>query len=339
MKKAKKITLDKLRIIAAILIVAIHTYPFVSINKELDFIFTHVFCRIGVPLFLMITGYYVLPKAVEDKNKLIKYTIKILKIYLICIILYLPVDIYNGSIKEAGAINIIKDIFINGTFYHLWYFPALILGIWLTYFIVKKFKSNKTIIIFLILYAIGLLGDSYYGITERFEFTQKIYNVIFNVFNYTRNGLFYVPIFLYLGYKIKEWKISKKQSTIILGISIILMIIEGIILHKLNLQKHDSMYIMLIPTMISLFNLIILNSGENNKKLRNIATIIYIIHPMFIIVVRGIAKVLHLENVMIDNSIIHYLLVVILSVTFAIGFEMAKKLIQERNRTRNGEKQ
>ena len=82
--KEKQISIDKFRIIAAILIIAIHTYPLISINETLDFAFTHVFCRIGVPMFLMITGYFILPKAIQDRKQLIKYTIKIAKVYLIC---------------------------------------------------------------------------------------------------------------------------------------------------------------------------------------------------------------------------------------------------------------
>ena len=69
----KILNLDTFRFMVAFLIVAIHVYPFVSINSELDYYFTHVFCRIGVPLFLMITGYFILPKDIDTlKNTLLK---------------------------------------------------------------------------------------------------------------------------------------------------------------------------------------------------------------------------------------------------------------------------
>ena len=84
--KEKQISIDKFRIIAAILIIAIHTYPLISINETLDFAFTHVFCRIGVPMFLMITGYFILPKAIQDRKQLIKYTINILLLSLLYIL-------------------------------------------------------------------------------------------------------------------------------------------------------------------------------------------------------------------------------------------------------------
>lgn len=330
----KQITLDKFKIICSILIIAIHTYPFLAINENLDFIFTHIFCRIGVPFFLMVTGFFVLPKALENRESLIKYTIKIIKIYAICILLYLPINIYAGKFSGIGVTGLLKEIFINGTFYHLWYFPALILGIWITYFLIKHLKVNKAIFVCAILYIIGLFGDSYYGIAQKSDILRNIYNIIFNIFDYTRNGLFYVPIFLILGYIMKQLKLNLSKSTniVLLLILLILMICEGFVLHHFNLQKWDSMYIMLIPTMILIFNLIMQNNNENNKKLRNISTVIYIVHPIFIIVVRGIAKVLKLQEIMINNSVIHYLLVVILTVLFSIAFEIIKEKVMKNGK-------
>lgn len=328
--KSKKIGMDKFRIIVAILIIAIHTFPLSSINETADFIFTHCLCRIGVPFFLMITGFFVLPKAMEDKKKLVSYSFKIIKIYIICMILYLPINIYAGQLQNVTIIEILKNIFINGTLYHLWYFPALILGIWITYFLIKNLKTKVVAICVLLLYVIGIFGDSYFGISEKFTITSNLYKGIFAISDYTRNGLFYVPIFLSLGYSFSKikLKINQRNNLIFIVISLILMILEGLILHHFNLQRHDSMYFMLIPVMFFIFNMLLQVNEENNKKLRSIATIIYIIHPMFIVLIRGVAKVIHLENLMIENSIIHYILVVISSVIFSFIFTTIKEKIR-----------
>ncbi len=316
----KILNLDFARLIAAILIVAIHIFPFYTINTTLDFIFTHVICRIGVPLFLMITGYFVIPKALKNINVLKKYTINIIKIYLLCILLYLPINIYAGY--EFSIANILKDIFIEGAFYHLWYFPALILGIWILYFLVKNFKTNVVFIISIILYLIGLFGDSYYYLNN--EFFLNIYNKIFTIFDYTRNGLFYVPIFLFLGYFLNNKKTDKTKSLYLFIVFYLLMIVEGLILHNFNIQKHDSMYLMLIPTMYFLFSFLINYKGENIKY-RNMATTIYIFHPFFIVVVRFIAKIFNLEEILVYNNLIHYIVVVIISIIFALIINKVKK--------------
>ena len=50
-KMKEKLNIDIYRLIVALLIVAIHVYPFKTINENFDFIFTHILCRIGVPFF------------------------------------------------------------------------------------------------------------------------------------------------------------------------------------------------------------------------------------------------------------------------------------------------
>ena len=58
----KTTMLDSFRIIATILVVAIHTSPLSSISEDADFFVTRVLARIAVPFFFMITGHYVLGK-------------------------------------------------------------------------------------------------------------------------------------------------------------------------------------------------------------------------------------------------------------------------------------
>ena len=275
----------------------------------------------------MITGFFILPKALESKEKLIQYTIKTLKLYSVCIVLYLPINFYTGKLQELGIIGILKELLIEGTFYHLWYFPALILGIWITYFLIQRLGEKRAVWIVLILFLVGLLGDSYYGMIKNVAIIKKIYDGIFYVFNYTRNGIFFVPIFLYLGYKArkKEGNINKKWNRILLCTFLVCMVIEGLLLHYFNLQRHDSMYIFLIPTMIILFSILVDKKGNENVFLRKISMIIYLIHPIVIILVRGGAKVLHLERILVEQSVMHYLVVVIGSVTISVLIEWVKK--------------
>lgn len=336
--KKRTIGLDQGRIIAALLIIAIHTYPFESIHENFEFLFTHVFCRIGVPLFFMITGYFVLSKAVTDVGVLVRYLKKIIKWYFICIILYLPVNLYVGNLQKLDGMMILKEIGINGTFYHLWYFPALIVGTVITYGILKKVKNKSWLgfTIVSILYVIGMLGDSYYGIVEKVDFLKRIYQGIFQVVDYTRNGLFYAPMFLYLGYQMKQktWKILIKKNHFLMILGFAFLLVEGWFLHQFHWQRHDSMYILLIPVMIVVFQYLLQATSKNNKQLRNIATTMYIIHPIIILGVRLLAKVLHLQTVMVDHSLVHYILVVIGTIVVSIIFESGKERIRGKYETR-----
>jgi len=340
MNLKQKINIDVCKFIAALLVVAIHIYPFNSINPEFDYLFTRVFARVAVPFFLMVTGYFLLPNGITNTHQLKQYTKKILMIYGICILLYLPINIYTNEFSSISFLEILKKVLIDGTFYHLWYFPALILGIWITYFLIKKLDKKPVFIIVFLLYLIGLFGDSFYGFISEVKILKNIYDVIFMFSSYTRNGLFYVPIFLYLGYsfKNKDYKLTSNQNITLLIIYIILMEVEGLILYKYNIPRHNSMYILLLPLMFLLFNLLLKINNGSNKKLRKLSTLIYILHPLSIIIVRGIAKIINQENLMIYNNLIHYICVVILTLIISIVILKVKEVVNSEITKRKGYK-
>lgn len=79
----------------------------------------------------------------------------------------------------------------NGTFYHLWYFPALVLGACLVYGLLRILGPRWAWLPALLLYAAGLLGDSYFGLTAALPPLRAGYEALFLLFDYTRNGLFF----------------------------------------------------------------------------------------------------------------------------------------------------
>ena len=92
---------------------------------------------------------------------------------------------------------------------------------------------------------------------------QTIYNGIFHVSSYTRNGLFYAPVFLVLGYVLsRQYRSSSdtpahrpsfSMALAGFGVCSALLLAEGITLKILDVQRHDSMYLALVPLMYFLF--------------------------------------------------------------------------------------
>lgn len=60
-------------------------------------------------------------------------------------------------------------------------------------------------------------------------------------------------------------------------------------------------------------------------SLGGIALCIYVIHPLVIIGVRGVAKVLHLEKLFVENSLCNFLIVTLVSVAASICITYGKK--------------
>lgn len=215
--------IDYFRFIAALLIVAIHTSPLSSFSETGNFIFTRIVARVAVPFFFMTSGFFLISRYTCNAEKLGAFIKKTTLIYGVAILLYIPINVYNGYFKMDNLLpNIIKDIVFDGTLYHLWYLPASIIGAAIAWYLVKKVHYRKAFLIASILYIIGLFGDSYYGIVKSVSCLNVFYNLIFQLTDYTRNGIFFAPIFFVLG-----GYISDSQNRLSLKRSIIRKIKQG----------------------------------------------------------------------------------------------------------------
>lgn len=312
--------IDCFRFIAALLIVAIHTSPLASFSGTGDFILTRITARVAVPFFFVTSGFFLISKYNCNAEKLIAFAKKTALIYGTGILIYIPVNIYNGYFKTDNLLpEMIKDIVFDGTIYHLWYLPASVIGAVIAWYLIKKLKYPKAFAAASLLYLIGLFGDSYYGISEKVACLNSLYGLIFQVTDYTRNGIFFAPIFFLTGGFIADNRSRISFEKCIYGFifSFALMFGEAMTLHHFNLQRHDSMYVFLLPTVYFLFNAVLHFKGKRLAALRTSSLIIYIIHPMMIIIIRMFSKLLHSEKLFTENSAVYYLTVCLTSILFS----------------------
>lgn len=327
--------LDYFRMIAAVLVIAIHTSPLSSFSPEGDFFLTRVLARVAVPFFFMVTGQFVLSDVIFGKKastrSVMRYLKKTALLYGIAIGLYLPIGLYAGHYKEITVGSLLKMLFFDGTFYHLWYFPACLLGVALVFLMSRCMDKRGMTALAGALYVLGLLGDSYYGLTERVPVLSQVYEAGFQIFSYTRNGIFFAPVFLILGAEIGRKQTAKDRRRtgekpsgrgfdgLLLGFCFLAMTGEAFLLRGFGLQRHDSMYLALIPTMICLYRVLLSWNKKPVKALRILGAWVYILHPAMIVAVRGGAKAVGMTGLLVDNSLGHYLAVTALSLAAAFG--------------------
>ena len=323
-KKTTYTGIDIFRMIAALLVITIHTSPLTSVDDTADFILTRILARVAVPFFFMASGFFLFSRrdgGVPSAGGLLTFSKKTALLYAAAVLLYLPLNFYNGTIQNWISLpNLLNDLFIEGTFYHLWYVPASMLGAVISWVLIKCFKEKGAIIGAGLLYIIGLFGDSYYGFSETVPIFKAFYHTIFTIADYTRNGFFFAPVFMILGSYIANQSKPYAKKTCILGlcVSVALMLAEGLLLKSLNVQKHDSMYVMLLPCVFFLFQYLLRWVGKDAARLRGYSVTLYIIHPWMIVLVRQIAAFTKLKWLLVDNSIAHFLAVAAVSLAAAL---------------------
>lgn len=318
MDKRKHAAFDWARIIMALLVVAIHTSPFASIDRTVDFILTRIFARVAVPFFFMLTGYFTIGD-IPKTARVIGFLKKTLLLYAAAIALYLPLNFYTGYFEKNTALSVLRDVLFSGTAYHLWYFPAVLLGVIIVVVLKKHLPDALVWIICGALYIIGLFGDSYYGILSGIGWINVFFQTVISIFAYTRNGLFFAPLFLFMGSAMRGKKqLSIRRDIAGLLLSLALVVVEGLVLRHRSLQLHDSMYAVLPFLTLFLFNMLRARNRANHPVVRDVATCIYILHPAVIIVVRGVAKYLSLESVLIQNSMVFFITVTLCSIAASV---------------------
>ena len=330
--------IDYFRLAAAFMVIGIHIGPFSVWNEDLDYLVTYCAGRAAVPFFLMTTGYFVLAPCVKSgfkkKQAVYKYLVKNGVLYLSATLFYAPLALYSGNVPHSLP-ELVRAVLFDGTFYHLWYFPAAMIGVMILMFLARK--SVRMMFLFSAgAYIAGLLGDSYYGLTEQIPLLRLIYSGIFSVSSYTRNGIFFAPVFLLLGMLSAFPDLQCSVRTCLAGLTVTFtgMLAEGYVTYSLDLQRHNSMYLLLLPVMYFLFQLLLRIPGRVPVWIRSGSMLLYILHPAVIVLLRGFAKITGLEKILTENTFVQYLSVCVLSLVFlpGIGFCMkrGKQYVSER---------
>ncbi|SFD64292.1 serine/alanine racemase [Paenibacillus catalpae] len=317
--------MDWIKFGAALMVVANHTSPLLSYSAAADFLISNLFTRIAVPIFFMTAGFLFFRKLtgdpITDRNALHGYMLKTLKLYTAALLIYFPLNIYTGYFSESfTTYSLIKDILFDGTFYHLWYLPALILGLYITFYMYQKMTMKAMLASAGLLYIVGLLGDSYYGMLQNGSGIVHVYEGMFTVFDYTRNGLFYAPIYLAIGAWAAKRQIPERKPLVnaaLFAVSLGMMFVEGELLHSAGIPRHDSMYIFALPATYFLFQWSLQWKVRSNKTFREWRVWVYILHPLAIVLVRGAAEVTHSEKLFILNSLLHFAAVCLVSIGMA----------------------
>ena len=302
---------DRFRVAAAPLVVCIHTAPLASFSAAADFALKTL-ARLAVPFFFTATGFFLLGELVRPglrSRTLSPGVRRFLKktgvLYAACTVLYLPVTLYAGNFPVENVLGeLVRDAVLDGTFYHPGNLAPL-LGVLVVCGLLRFLRPGAAAGVCGALYLAGLLGDSWYGLAKQLPALKEGYDALFGVMDYTRNGLFFAPAFLMLGALLAGFPARRRPRACLagLGCSLALLFAEAFGLRALGWPRHDSMYLALVPCACFLFLCLLVPRGGDAPFLREFSMLVYVLHPMAIVGVRGAARVLHAREWLVENSL------------------------------------
>ncbi|WP_262152016.1 acyltransferase family protein [Chryseobacterium foetidum] len=300
----RSLAIDLLKIILALFVVGLHIYFLRDSYPTLSYLLVNGLFRLGVPVFLIITGYYF--SFVNDFSKLKKWLFRIFILYAIWTVIYIPLW------KEGDAVSNI----VFG-YHHLWYLNGtLFAGIFLFFL---RHRSPKLLIslvflFFLCGYTIQYLGNSHFFEGET--------NQLFNRYPMYRNFLFDCFPFLTIGFLIKkyEWDVKRNPSLWLVLVSVSAVVAEAFVnIQILKLPKKESvdlLFSLLIACPLVFIYFKNLKFKTDSKILASISTAIYFIHPMLMYYVYKSENLLILQYddfIFISSLILSGLVLVILN--------------------------
>lgn len=308
--------IDLVKFLCSIMVVMIHIAPFGE-NSEyalLNYGIQNYATRIGVPFFFVASGFFLYKKSTYE-NFDIKpskdYVLKILRLYIIWTIIYMPLRIRGiiGNEKGIlyGTLVYIRDFLFVGSYSQLWYLNATMVGVMIISFLLyKKCKIKNIIITSMILYTLGLLAQSWYGIIKPLNtylpHIWMLLKLFQEVIATTRNGLFEGFLFIGIGMLFAFFKIEISMKKAVWGfvISYLLMFFEAFFVKYFHFIRAEDMYIFLVPTTFFMFYIAKNIKLKDNKIyliLRQLSSLIFYMHLWVRVVVSKVFLILFDINI------------------------------------------
>ena len=307
--------IDFTKFICSILVIVVHTAPLLNINKEYNWLLIAILGRFVVPFFFISSAYFISMNTQKYGDFYFKtYIRSLIKTYLFWSIIYLPLGIdYIG--KELSIpyilypIALIVALVYIGTYFHLWYIPALLLALLIVHWAMKHFRKRYILSVSFILILLGSL-ETYYGFINS-PFLLSIVDRYFRIFITTRNGIFFGLFYVSWGYFIAQkdtWIEHTHHHGLAAICFFILMIIEALFIRGSN-NLDSNILLMAAPFTICLFLYcrdVAMPWKLNYRKLRAYSSLYYFTHAYFLILIPYGLHLFHQQALYDGNGIFRF---------------------------------
>lgn len=303
--------LDLFRFLSSIIIIVLHARPFFTVSYEIDMAINNIIGRICVPFFFFISGYFAAKQEQKKPDYIRSYIRSMIPVYLLWSAVYLPwslslaapyIQQVSGLLCTIGLPTAIQNLLLlllvplavivallySGVYYHLWYFPALLLSMLVLRWWKRKYSLRGLLTVSFVLLLFGAT-ETYYGFCG--QFFQSLLHYYYAVFFTTRNFLFFALFYATLGYWMgKQEQPASSLCFLKLLLSIAALVGEGMLLQ--TTQRLDSNILLAcVPLVYYLFSCLLYTNIHvpqlSEIPFRAISKYYYLVHPLMILFVHA----------------------------------------------------
>lgn len=328
--------IDLFKIIFAVVVVMIHTTPFIDISESASWYFSNTVANLAVPFFFVTSGFLLFRKLLtceaDNRSKIVKkYLMHILRMYMIWCAIWIPwkaLHYYNiGHFTALDLLKYIRNIFLVSGGDALWYLPALFASVSTMYFLKFKLNASTATItgLSLALYTFGCAISSWYGVFENSILVNTYYTIFETVDNGILNGMIFVSVGMIIAENENRQSVFYNISGFILSLS--LLFAESYIVNVSNLNKSGVCNNFLLPVVIFFMFKLILSikiEGKESmfKTFRDFSTLIYLSHCFIIRTIKLLASI---TDITLSHTVL-FIITLLLSSVFAASIrELSKK--------------
>lgn len=279
-RPVEKYSLDLCKFIMAFAVIAIHTDPLVDCSNTAMSRIGYLFLSMAVPFFFLTSGYLLAAKLLfpfsrqEDLSKIRRYMTKILKMYLLWTLLYLPMALWHfvatGKTLHRAIQLYIQGFFFVGQQYNswpLWYLLSTFYTLGVLYLLLKcKAPPVTFLLVSGISAVISFTIDALIASPDHFPTTiQALLPIIHNTVQHGRifTGGIYLPLGMLLAYRKLPALLNRILlpagciASLLIHVSVVdacLLVIISVsffgIVENLSLKKHRIYHFMRHSSMI-----------------------------------------------------------------------------------------
>ena len=274
-------SLDLLKWIMSIVVIAQHTRPFERIDNALFLRCEAMLFSLSVPTFFVCTGFFLFRERGEGRKELAlrvkRYALRALRLYLLWTAVYLPCTFY-GYFTDGKGVLVDLYLLVQGTvlggshFYswHLWYLLAVFYGGAILYLLIRRGRSARAI--FLAATVLFLMGVT---MSEIVDAPSSLPAGIVRTFESGR--MFAAPLYLVLG----GWLARRKAAVSARAAAAVA--VTAFLAGTLRIPLwSDFMTVLATAGIVSLALAVVLKPSPVWKFLDRASKINYYLHMMFV---------------------------------------------------------